>query len=89
MSDGTRLQAKVQKDWDTCHHECLITTLDLKDAYKQLGVHESDRNKAVVALRSDKHGDIDFYAMNCLPFGFNRVARLVWALGVVELRLLL
>ena len=51
LSDGARLEAKVHKDWDTCHHDCLITPLDLKDAYKQLAVHKSERNKAVVALQ--------------------------------------
>ena len=69
-----------------------LFNFDLKDAYKQLGIHESDRNKAVVVLKSDKHGGVDRYAMNCLPFGasssahnFNRVARFLWAIGVVEL----
>eukprot|EP00435_Cladocopium_sp_Y103_P004644 s2855_g1.t1 len=94
LSDGRQLQGPVHDDWHRCSNECLLTTLDLKDAYKHLGVHESDRNKAVVTLKSDVHGGVDCYAMNCLPFGaassvhnFNRVARLLWAIGVVELRL--
>ena len=92
LKDGRRLQGKVHSDWFKCDAKCLITTLDLKDAYKQLGIHESDRNKAVVTLRSDRHKGVDCYTMNCLPFGasssvhnFNRVARLLWAIGVAEL----
>lgn len=92
LKDGRRLQGEVHCDWLKCDAKCLITTLDLKDAYKQLGIHESDRNKAVVTLRSDRHNGVDCYTMNCLPFGasssvhnFNRVARLLWAIGVVEL----
>eukprot|EP00435_Cladocopium_sp_Y103_P058987 s612_g21.t1 len=94
LSDGQRLQGAVHNDWKKCSSKCLLTTLDLKDAYKQLGVHKSDRNKAVVTLKSDMHDGVDCYAMNCLPFGaaasvhnFNRVARLIWAVGVVELKL--
>eukprot|EP00435_Cladocopium_sp_Y103_P002996 s345_g1.t1 len=90
LSDGQRLCGNVHCEWKSSNSKCLLTTLDLKDAYKQLGVHGSDRNKAVVTLRSDRHDGVDCYAMNCLPFGaassvhnFNRVARLLWAIGVV------
>eukprot|EP00435_Cladocopium_sp_Y103_P026443 s3298_g6.t1 len=94
LSDGQRLCGNVHSEWKVNNSKCLLTTLDLKDAYKQLGIHGSDRNKAVVTLRSDRHDGVDCYAMNCLPFGaassvhnFNRVARLLWAIGVVELKL--
>ena len=94
LSDGRRLQGALHGAWRTCDNRCLLTTVDLKDAYKQLGIHETDRNKAIVTLRSDLHDGVDCYAMNCLPFGaaasvhnFNRVARLIWALGVVCLKL--
>ena len=94
LSDGERLTGKVHEEWKNRDNRSLLTTLDLKDAYKQLGLHESDRNKAVIALKSDNHEGLDFYTMNCLPFGaassvhsFNRVSRLLWAVGTSELLL--
>ena len=69
LSDGRRLQGALHGDWRTCDNRCLLTTVDLKDAYKQLGIHETDRNKAIVTLRSDLHDGVDCYELNCLPFG--------------------
>ncbi len=81
-------------DWSFSDAKCLLTTLDLKDAYKQFGVHKDDRNKAVVTLKSTSGSGVDHYVMNCLPFGavssvrnFNRIAHLVWAQGVRLLKL--
>ena len=61
LSDGKELRGQVHADWVKCNGECLLTTLDLKDAYKQMGIHALDRNKAVVVLKSDKHSGVDRY----------------------------
>ena len=91
---GKTIAGPLHKDWFVSDAKCLLTTLDLKDAYKQFGIHKEDRNKAVVTLKSTSGAGVDHYVMNCLPFGavasvhnFNRVARLVWALGVKLLKL--
>ena len=91
---GKKISGPLHKDWLVSDAKCLLTTLDLKDAYKQFGFHKDDRNKAIVTLKSSSCDGVDHYIMNCLPFGavasvrnFNRVARLVRALGVKLLRL--
>lgn len=88
------LRGKLHDEWNQQSFQCLITTVDLKDAYKQLGVHEADRNKAIVTVRCREKPFLKMYAVDCLPFGasssvhsFNRVARMIWAIGVQELRL--
>ena len=95
LKDGTELKGKTHPLWLTGYPaDCMITTLDLKDAYKKYGIHAADRNKSVVALKSDVPSRVEFYMMNCLPFGsvssvhnFNRIARLVWALGILYLKI--
>ena len=94
LKDGSRLTGKLHDDWNVGNLHCKLTTLDMKDAYKQLGIHESERCRSVVSLRNDKKGCLDHYLMNCLPFGavgsvhhFNRLARLLWAIGVYFLKL--
>lgn len=91
---GKKISGPLHKDWLASGGKCLLTTLDLKDAYKQFGIHKQDRNKAVVTLKSTSSHGVCHYIMNCLPFGavssvhnFNRVARLIWGLGVVLLKL--
>ena len=71
---------EVRKDWtsDACRMKSIA--LDLESAYKQLSsVHASDRNKALVTLRSPVSGKAEFFLMNALPFG--AVSNLIWALG--------
>ena len=91
---GKKIMAPLHDDWISSNAKCMLTTLDLKDAYKQFGIHKDDRNKAIVALKAPNDEGVEFYGMNCLPFGavssvhnFNRIARLVWALGVKLLRI--
>ena len=94
LKDGTILSGKVHDDWTMANKKCVVTTVDLKDAYKQLGVSALDRDKAVVVLKS-QHGDgVDHFLVNTLPFGatssvhnFNRFSRMLWACGVVLMRI--
>eukprot|EP00435_Cladocopium_sp_Y103_P070955 s1184_g36.t1 len=94
LKNGNRLRGRVHEEWSDVGLKCLITTVDLKDAYKQFGIHSSDRSKAVVSLKHETESKAIHYIMNCMPFGasssvhnFNRIARLIWAIGVEELRL--
>ena len=94
MKDGNRLTGKLHDDWNHDNIKCLVSTVDLKDAYKQFGIHREDRCKAVVSMKNPKGGGTVHYLMNCMPFGgsssvhnFNRVSRMIWAIGVVELKL--
>ena len=88
LSDGRTLSGKVDNDWTSGVCKMKSTTLDLKSAYKQLPLHASDRNKAVVTIRNPTLRKAEFFLMNTLPFGavasvlhFNRVSNLIWALG--------
>ena len=94
LKDGSRLTGKVHHEWNDKNMKCVISTIDLKDAYKQFGIHEKDRAKAVVTLKSDATAGMEHYVMNCLPFGacaavhhFNRISRMIWAIGVTTLNL--
>ena len=94
LKSGKKISGPLHKDWSVSDAKCLLTTLDLKDAYKQFGIHKDDRNKAVVTLKSITGSGVDHYVMNCLPFGavssvhnFNRIAGLVWAQCVKLLKL--
>jgi hypothetical protein len=87
LKSGEQLRGKVHPDWTG---GCTIksTTLDLKSAYKQLPLHKSDVNKAIVTLRDPSCGKAKHFSMCTLPFGasasvlhFNRVSVLLWALG--------
>ena len=86
LKDGSVLTGELHSDWTADNLSCKLTTLDMKDAYKQLGIHENERCRSVVSLRNDMKETTDHYLMNCLPFGaiasvhhFKRVAR--FALG--------
>ena len=94
LKDGSCLTGEVHRDWSAKKLACKVTALDMKDAYKQLGIHASERCRSVVSLRNDSEGRIDHYLMNCLPFGavgsvhhFNRLARLLWGIGLHYLML--
>ena len=54
LKDGTKITGKMSAEstWDAL--QCLVTTIDLEDAYKQLGLHGSDRGRAVVALKGSE-----------------------------------
>lgn len=94
LKGGKVLSGKMHGDWNMTNLACELCTLDLKDAYKQFGIHAKDRPKSVVSLKSEKGDGTSHYIMNCMPFGasssvhnFNRIARMIWAIGVVEMRL--
>ncbi|CAK8996836.1 Uncharacterized protein SCF082_LOCUS4952 [Durusdinium trenchii] len=89
LKNGSLLTGRVHQDWNAKKLSCKITALDMKDAYKQLGIHSSGRCRSVVSLRNDSKGRVDHYLTNCLPFGavgsvhhFNRLARLLWGIGL-------
>ena len=89
LKNGSLLTGRVHQDWNAKKLSCKITALDMKDAYKQLGIHSSERCRSVVSLRNDSKGRVDHYLTNCLPFGavgsvhhFNRLARLLWGIGL-------
>jgi hypothetical protein len=94
LKTGNVLYGKMHSDWNSDNIRCELCTVDLKDAYKQFGIHEQDRNKAVVSLKHKSGTGTVHYIMNCMPFGasssvhnFNRIARMIWSIGVVELKL--
>ena len=87
LKSGEQLRGKVHPDWTG---GCTIesTTLDMRSAYKQLPLHKSDVNKAIVTSRDPPCGKAKHFSMCTLPFGasasvlhFNRVSVLLWALG--------
>eukprot|EP00435_Cladocopium_sp_Y103_P010598 s3784_g2.t1 len=87
LKTGEVLSGPVHDDWrGNC--ELKVTALDLKSAYKQLPLHESDVPKAVIAIMDPSCGETKYFTMRTLPFGaaasvlhFNRISRLLWALG--------
>lgn len=91
---GAVLTGKVHSDWETADARFLLTTMDLKDVYKQFGTHDADRNKAVVVTKNHDTSELDCCKMNYVPFRaaasvhhFNKFARLIWALGVVLVKI--
>ena len=68
MKTEERLRGEVHSDW---RGGCSLksTTLDLRSAYKQLPLHKSDVNKAVVTLRNPIGGKVEHFTMCALPFG--------------------
>ena len=74
--------------------ELLGRTLDLKSAYKQFGVHGSDRDWLRILSFSPESQKVESMGLNSLPFGavgsvsgFLRVAISVWTLGLRMLSL--
>lgn len=89
LSSGETLCGPVHKAWLEHEGNCLRSlTIDLKSAYKQLAVNPSEVKKAVVTLLCPSDLRPRCFLMRTLPFGakaavyhFNRVARLLWAIG--------
>ena len=87
LKSGDTLSGVVHGDWGGgCG--LTATALDLRSAYKQLPLHQSDISKAVVTLKEPNGGKACHFTMCTLPFGasasvlhFNRVSTLLWALG--------
>ena len=93
LSHGTELCARPHPSWKQVDGEAgwlpLVTTLDLKGAYKQFPISLRSRALNVVALRDPTTGDLGLFEGKALPFGsaasvlhFNRLSRLLWRLGL-------
>ena len=89
LSDGSRLHGSVRESWTRAGAHFSMTSFDLASAYKQLPLNPKEYNCSVVTLRNPKENSVACFEMRTLPFGsvasvlhFNRVARLIWALGL-------
>ena len=86
---------KVHKDWSDPLLQFLGRTLDLKSAYKQWALHDSEIACAVTAIWNPVVNKVAMCPQGTLPFGacssvlnFNRLSRLGWELLVQILRLI-
>ena len=90
LSDGTHLQGRVHPVWrEGTDWLPSLTTLDLKQAYKQFPISAACRALGVIALKRPGDGKIFFFISRALPFGstasvlhFNRLSRLFWRVGL-------
>ena len=89
LSGGERLRVPVHQAWKEVGAKLTTTAFDLENAYKQLALHPSEYDCTVVTLRNPSSNNAACFLMRTLPFGstasvlhFNRVARLIWRLGV-------
>ena len=74
--------------------EVVGKTYDLKNAYKQYGVHPEDRDNLRLAVWNPDNKQVQYLGINALPFGaigsvnaFLRISMAVWFLGVYGMRL--
>eukprot|EP00434_Breviolum_minutum_P016199 symbB.v1.2.014274.t1/scaffold1033.1/size247163/12 len=77
-----------------CCHSIMCRTFDLKAAYKQFGLNESDRNLVRLAVKDTSSHAVKLFGLNSLPFGavgsvggFLRVSMSVWFLGMMGMGL--
>ena len=70
-------------------------TYDLKHAYKQYGISESDRKVLRLAVKNPETKGVSLFGVNSLPFGasgsvggFLRISMAVWYLGLVLFKLI-
>ena len=89
LSSGLVLKGRVHPGWKKAGHQPLLTTLDLRAAYKQFAVSADSRAWAVIALLNPDTLVPGLFESKALPFGsaasvlhFNRLSRLLWRLGV-------
>eukprot|EP00971_Amphidinium_carterae_P339611 6477510-Amphidinium_carterae.1 len=90
------IEGKVHPLWRTsAFREFQGRRLDLKSAYKQLGLRPDDRRSVVVSAFCPESGEAKFFLANSLLFGttsavygFNRCALGLWWIGVTQLLLL-
>ena len=89
LSCGTVLSAKVHPSWGLRGAEPLVTTRDLKAAYRQLPISPESRPYAVIAVPTPDGRSVGLFEGKALPFGsnasvlhFNRVARLLHRIGL-------
>ena len=69
-------------------------TYDLRNAYKQYGIAETDRSLLRIAVWNPHERKVQFLGLNALPFGavgsvssFLRISMAIWYIGVRGLRL--
>ena len=90
LSDGQTLEGLVHRGWESAGGKFpLITTLDLRSAYKQLPISSGCKPFAMVALPHPVTRQPQFFEAQALPFGssssvlhFNRVSHLLWRIGI-------
>lgn len=89
LSCGEYLRAPVHQAWKGVGAKLTTTAFDLESAYKQLALHPSEYDCTVVTLCNAASNKPACLLMRTLPSGstasvlhFNRVARLIWRLGV-------
>ena len=93
LSDGTLLEGRVHAAWRVRGEESawhpVLTTLDLKAAYKQYAIHPTHRAFNLVALMTPEGDECKLFEGRALPFGatssvihFNRISRLLWRIGI-------
>ncbi|CAE7566848.1 unnamed protein product [Symbiodinium sp. CCMP2592] len=89
LSTGASLSGRLHDGWKKVGCEPLLTTLDLRSAYKQFVVSAKSRAFAIIALLDPSTGEPGLFESKALPFGssasvlhFNRLARLFWRIGV-------
>ena len=84
LSDGTKLTGDLHPFWQRSSgpSKILIKAVDLKSAYKQLPLAESDERRAVICVKNPKNSTVSGFVCKTLPFGavgsvlhFNRFAR--------------
>ena len=70
LSDGSRLEGNVHSSWKTEEASAPhLTTLDLRNAYKQLALSPQSRRLAVTSLLCPETGNIACFESQALPFG--------------------
>ena len=86
LSSGEEIVGPLNDFWkaDPERSRPLLKTVDLKAAYKQLGVHPDRQAACVVTIKDPSSSEVRGYISRVLPFGagasvtgFNRVARLI------------
>ncbi|CAE7555695.1 SLC24A2, partial [Symbiodinium sp. CCMP2592] len=89
LSTGESLSGRLHDGWKKVGCEPLLTTLDLRAAYKQFAVSAKSRALAIIALLDPSTAEPGLFESKALPFGssasvlhFNRLARLFWRIGV-------
>ena len=94
LSGGTVRKCKAKRAWFSKDSKWKGKTFDLKAAYKQLYIHQSDRWAANVVVFNPITAEPNIFAERTLPFGasaavlhFNRFARLLWSIGIKKLHL--
>ena len=89
LSCGTVLDGELHPGWHKAGADPLLTTLDLRAAYKQFALSAKSRAWSVIALLDPVKLIPGLFESKALPFGssasvlhFNRLARLFWRIGV-------